>query len=249
MRPYFYVPLAIVATILPASAYAANPAAPVMADLQASLNEIPALEKGMADITRASESLLKENRVLNANRTEQIARKNALNDNFSKKLDSLRAERQAEITKVWDEYAATGCTGTLETPKYDACVASEPSYKARTSKKAADWEVERKALNDNFQSSTIKPIQDVISRQTKGIDDIAGKIKGNLDSFTASQKKLELANLKIASLRKILNVICYATDATQMTLSTCNRVNWDGTRTDLPPLGPVKKPLNAEPNN
>lgn len=82
---------------------------------------------------------------------------------------------------------------------------------------------------------------DIINRQTQRIDEIASQMKAYFKVFTDAQKRLAVVKKHIERVHKMLRLICSDIDKpTAETLKLCNKVNWDGTRTDLPPLGPVK---------
>lgn len=230
------------------TSYAQTTIPGLMSDLGTSLSESARLQGEMNGFTLENERLMKENKVLADNRDQQKKEYDAIFAQSKADIEAAFAQKQAEINRVVAQWDSFGCTGQLPQAKYDWCIANKPVYQAQIDgmkKNGDDYIKDRIYIED---ATKLKPKRDVMARQTWRIDQIAITMKSNFDKFAADQTANIALQAKIAQIRAQLADLCTNARAGSASYQLCTGANWDGKRTDLPPLTGPRKGTTIVPN-
>lgn len=223
------------------TSYAQTTIPGLMSDLSASVSESTRLQGEMSGFTLENERLMKENKVLADNRDLQKKNYDALLAQGKVEIDALFAQKQAEINAVVAKWNSFGCTGQLPQAKYDWCVANRPAYESQIETMKSTGDSYIKSQISTIEITRLKPVRDIMARQTARIDQIAGTMKSNFDKFSTAQEEDAMVKTKIAVIRARLNDMCQTAPIGSASYQLCHGINWDGTRPDLKPLtGPRK---------
>lgn len=220
----------------------------MMSDLSTQLGEEKKLGGELSGFTQDNEKLMKENSVLAGNRIEQnrlLAERTTVAQN---EINALRARQQAEIDELIAEFAAKCPPKPLPQAQYDHCMSIMPNYDARVKFLKSNGDAKRQQAAVQYDKDILEPIRNIIGRQTNRIEQIATTMKSNFDKFEEARERQIAVQARIASLRAAIADLCRSARPGSAAYQLCFGFNWDGTRTDLPPLTGPRKGTIVVPN-
>lgn len=208
----------------------------LQSELEVKIAEVKTLDGTMGNLTVENERLMKENKVLADNRTEQNTRLRALVDAGTLYLNNEHAKRQAEIDVLKSQYLATGCSGQVTQDRLAYCQGLHRALLAQTEPMAKEGDAFIKRERNRIEAEHA-PTRDIINRQTARINQIAATMTSNFNDFTKAQDKVKAHKERISEIRIQMNNLCTNPNATLAAKQLCKIYrdgNWDGARTNLP---------------
>jgi hypothetical protein len=122
------------------------------------------------------------------------------------------------------------------------------TYTARINNMKSSGDATIRGMVTDLDRSRLAPIRDVIKRQTDRINQISDTMKSNFDRFNLANDKRLAVEARNAQIRAQLADLCANARMGSATYQLCNGVNWDGKRTDLPPLTGPRRGTTVVPN-
>ena len=172
----------------------------LQSELASKLAETGTLQASLSTFSADNERLMKENKVLADNRTQQQKQLEAMIRAAQNALAGEQARRQAQIDAVIAEYDNLGCVGTLPQARYDYCVGARSQYQSRVDQMKTSGTTALTELRER-ELARARPIDDIIARQNARINEIANAMTSNFRQYTAAQDKLKVANERVAAIR------------------------------------------------
>jgi chromosome segregation ATPase len=215
--------------------------------LEKHLGEVSTLEGTLGNITVENDRLMKENKVLDENRKVQVAQLDGLIKVAQQQLANEQAQRQAVIDAIIAQYNATGCSGQITQDRLTYCQGLHAQALARIESLKAEGNAYLARERDR-KNAELRPVQDIIRRQTVRIDQIVATMTSNFNTFTSTQDKLKHAKEQVSRIRLELTNLCTNPNATPAAKQLCevHRSGWDGTR--RPPLTGPRRGTEVERN-
>ena len=215
--------------------------------LEKNLNDVSTLEGALGDITVENDRLMKENKVLDENRKVQNAHLDGLIKIAQQQLADEQTQRQAVIDAVIAQYNATGCAGQITQDRLAYCQGLHAQASARIESLKAEGNAHLVRERDR-KNAELRPVQDIIRRQTVRIDQIVATMRSNFNTFTSTQDKLKRAKEQVSRIRLELTNLCTNPNATPAAKQLCevHRSGWNGTQ--RPPLTGPRRGTEVERN-
>jgi chromosome segregation ATPase len=219
-----------------------------MGNLTTQLEEKDKLTSSMTTFTLENDRLMKENKSLSDNRTLHQNNLRSVTAALQQQINTKKASLQAEIYAVEAEYNRLGCVGSLPPDRYAYCQQMYTTYSARIEDMKRNGDALIRNMVTDLDRQHLEPIRNIIARQTVRIEQIADAMKSNFDGYTKAQEQQIAVQAKIAQIRAQLSDLCQNAPVGSASYQLCHGVNWDGTKTNLPPLTGTRRGTTVVPN-